>query len=306
MYTLKLSPALKEIIWGGTKLKDEFGFETEGNNIAEAWVLSCHKDGASIVLNGELKGKSLEEALEIFGKDCLGENGKAFKYFPLLIKLIDAKADLSVQVHPNDEYANKVENEFGKTEMWYILDAEKDAFLYYGFKEPITKEDLKKRIEEGSLEEILNAVKVKKGDCFYIPSGTIHAIGKGILIAEIQQNSNTTYRVYDYNRKDKFGNLRPLHIKKALDCINLTKPNRQSFKDENLLADCKYFNVRRKSINKKAISFTDDKSFLSILCIDGEISFNGITLKKGECAFVPANLGEFEISGFGEILESRV
>ena len=306
MYALKLAPALKEIIWGGTKLITEYGLKTDGSNIAEAWVLSCHKDGNSIVLNGELKDKTLSEAIATFGNDCLGIKGKKFKYFPLLIKLIDAKADLSVQVHPSDEYALKNEGEFGKTEMWYILDAEKDAKLYYGFKNNVSKEEFVNAINNGSLEEILNAVKVKKGDCFYIPAGTIHAIGSGILIAEIQQNSNTTYRVYDYNRTDKDGNKRPLHIEKAIDVTNLTTPPENKMLDKETLCKCDYFTVKKRSVNNSLTSYANEESFLSILCLDGEIEFLNLTLKKGECAFIPANMGEFEIKGNGTIIESRV
>lgn len=306
MYALKLAPAIKEIIWGGTKLITEYGLETQGSNIAEAWVLSCHKDGNSIVTNGKLCGKSLTEALEILGPDVLGKKGKSFKYFPLLIKLIDAKADLSVQVHPNDEFALENEGEFGKTEMWYILDAEKGAKLYYGFKRNITKEEFKSHIEKGTLESILNAVEVKKGDCFFMPAGTIHAIGGGILIAEIQQNSNTTYRVYDYNRRDKNGNLRPLHIEKALMVTNLTPPPKNTFTDGETLASCEYFTVKKRDVNGALESYADDDSFNAILCLDGKIEFLGLTLTKGECAFVPSGTGNFEIRGNGSIIESRV
>jgi len=306
MYALKLGPALKEIIWGGRKLIDEYGLETEASNIAEAWVMSCHKDGNSTVLNGELKGKTLTEAIEIMGADALGKKGKTFKYFPLLIKLIDAKADLSVQVHPSDEYALKHEGEFGKTEMWYILDAEKGAKLYYGFKENITKEEFENHIKNGTLESILNAVTVNKGDCFFIPAGTIHAIGGGILIAEIQQNSNTTYRVYDYNRKDKNGNLRPLHIDKAIDVTNLTPPPQNEMIDPETLANCEYFNVKKRKVKGSLTSFSDEDSFVSILCIEGSVKLFDFTLNKGQCAFVPSGLNNFEILGNGTIIESRV
>ena len=210
MYTLKLKPALKDYLWGGTRLKTEYKMETNLEKVAEAWVLSTHKDGAGIVLNGELEGKTLTEAVAAFGTDCLGENGKKFSYFPILIKLIDAKDDLSVQVHPDDEYALRVEGEYGKTEMWYIVDCEEGATLYYGFKEEISKEQFRAKIADNTITDVLNKVPVKKGDVFFIPSGTIHAIGKGILIAEIQQNSNTTYRVSDYGRLGADGN--PAHF----------------------------------------------------------------------------------------------
>ena len=198
MYPLLLKAPLKDYLWGGNRLAAEYGFESDKEKIAEAWMLSCHKDGQSVVDNGELKGKTLAEAIEIFGADCLGENSKAFPYFPILIKLIDAKDRLSVQVHPDDEYALKNEGEFGKTEMWYIVDCEPDTKLIYGLNRAVSKEELEEKVNSDSITDICNYVPVKRGDVFFIPAGTLHAIGAGILIAEIQQNSNTTYRVSDY------------------------------------------------------------------------------------------------------------
>ncbi|MBR5012001.1 MAG: class I mannose-6-phosphate isomerase, partial [Clostridia bacterium] len=198
-YPLLLTPAFKDYIWGGYNLKQNYYPTSPFDKTAEAWVLSAHKDGESAVTNGELVGKTLAEAIECFDKP-LGVNSERFPFFPILIKMIDAEDNLSVQVHPDDKYALENEGGFGKTEMWYVVDHKPDACLYYGFKQDISREEFERRISDNTLTDVLNAVKVKKGDCFFIPAGTIHAIGKGMLIAEIQQSSNTTYRVYDYGR----------------------------------------------------------------------------------------------------------
>ena len=306
MYTLKLKPALKDYLWGGTRLKTEYKMESDLEKVAEAWVLSTHKDGPSVVLNGELCGKTLTEAVEIFGADCLGENGKKFSYFPILIKLIDARDDLSVQVHPNDEYALKVEGEYGKTEMWYIVDCEEGAALYYGFKEEISKEEFREKIADNTITDVLNRVPVKKGDVFFIPSGTIHAIGRGILIAEIQQNSNTTYRVCDYGRLGADGKPRPLHIDKAVEVTNLTPPPESKDLSAGTLAECEYFKVRLFSTDKQKEIEVDNASFVSLLCLEGEVSFDGVTLVKGDCAFIPANRGKITFKGSATLIESRV
>lgn len=306
MYTLKLKPALKDYLWGGTRLKTEFKMETDLEKVAEAWVLSTHKDGAGIVLNGEYSGKTLTEAVAEFGPDCLGENGKKFSYFPILIKLIDAKDYLSVQVHPDDEYALRVEGEYGKTEMWYIVDCEDGACLYYGFKNEISKDEFRKSIADNTITDVLNKVPVKKGDVYFIPSGTIHAIGSGILIAEIQQNSNTTYRVSDYGRLGADGKPRPLHIDKAVEVTNLTPPPAVADLPEGVLAECDYFKVRIFDTEVEKEIEVDESSFTALLCLDGEVSFNGITLVKGDCAFIPANSGKVNFSGKATVIESRV
>lgn len=306
MYTLKLKPVLKDYLWGGTRLKTEFKMETDLEKVAEAWVLSTHKDGEGIVLNGEFEGKSLTEAVAAFGADCLGENGKKISYFPILIKLIDAKDYLSVQVHPDDEYALKVEGEYGKTEMWYIVDCEEGACLYYGFKNEITKEEFRKRIADNTITDVLNSVPVKNGDVYFIPSGTIHAIGSGILIAEIQQNSNTTYRVSDYGRLGADGKPRSLHVDKAVEVTNLTPPPKKADLPEGVLAECEYFKVRIFDTELQKEIEVDNSSFTALLCLDGEVSFNGVTLVKGDCAFIPANSGKVTLSGKATVIESRV
>ncbi len=306
MYTLKLKPALKDYLWGGMRLVNEYNVKTDLQKVAEAWVISTHKDGPSVVLNGEHSGKTLTDAVDAFGPDCLGENGKKFTYFPILVKLIDAKDDLSVQVHPNDEYALRVEGEYGKTEMWYVVDCEEGATLYYGFKHNITKDEFCSRIKDNTITDVLNKVKVKKGDVFFMEAGTIHAIGSGILIAEIQQNSNTTYRVSDYGRLGADGKPRPLHVEKAVEVTNLTPPPIAKDLPKNTLAECEYFKVKLYNTADVQKTVVDNSSFTALLCLDGEVSFDGITLTKGESAFIPANRGEIVFSGSATIIESRV
>ena len=314
---LLLSPVFKDYIWGGDRLKTDFGFENDLLKTAEAWVLSCHKDGENTVKGGEYDGKKLSEVLT---DEMLGTNGKRFDFFPILIKLIDAKDNLSLQVHPDNGYALKNENEYGKTECWYVLDCEKGAELIYGFKKDITSEEFRESIENDTVLDKVNHVKVKKGDFFFIDSGTLHAIGKGILLAEIQQNSNTTYRVYDYNRLGNDGKPRPLHIDKAVDVTVCKKPSRD-YKPEGkpekhkefektLLTKCDLFTVNLYKSKKFAELISDEKSFVSILVIDGNgtVKNNGETLeiKKGDSVFIPASAGKIEITGKLELIETRV
>lgn len=317
---LKLKPAFKDYLWGGTKLKTDFGFESELDKLAEGWMLSCHKDGENAVENGKYKGKTLSEAIALEGREILGENGQKFDFFPILIKLIDAKNDLSVQVHPDNEYALRVEGEYGKTECWYVLDCDEGAELIYGFKKKISTDEFKRRIADNSFLEVVNKVKVKKGDFFFIEAGTLHAIGKGILLCEIQQNSNTTYRVYDYNRKDKDGNARPLHIDKAVDVTKCeppkydTKPQGKVKKtdggSEQKLVDCELFRVKRIDIESEASFEADSTSFVSIVVLDGkgeiECGKEKLTLKKGDSVFIAANSGKVNIKGNLSLIKTTV
>ncbi len=310
---VKLSPVFKDYIWGGTKLKSVFGKKSDFDILAESWELSAHRDGQSKIIGGEFDGLEFNEYLEKIGKQALGERSARFDYFPLLIKLIDAKGDLSVQVHPDDGYAMEHEGEYGKTEMWYILGCDEGSCLYYGFNRDVSREEYENAIKNGTLTEILNRVPVKAGDVFFIPAGTVHAIGSGILICEIQQNSNTTYRVYDYCRRDKNGNMRPLHIEKALEVSSLKKspelPEIPSGEDVTL-AECEYFAVKRLRVNGTKAVFAGNDSFVSFIVTDGEgkLSYNGgvLELLKGDSVFVPAGLGEMTISGSCEIIDSRV
>ena len=310
MYPLKLKPAFKDYLWGGTRLRDDFGKDCDFDKIAESWELSCHKDGNSVVADGEFAGLTLAQYIEKEGKSVLGTNCEKFENFPILIKLIDAKDNLSVQVHPNNEYAQRVEGEYGKTEMWYVVDCDEGASLLYGFKHNITKEEFRERIENNTLLEVTNSVPVKKGDVFFIEAGTLHAIGKGILIAEIQQNSNTTYRIYDYGRVGADGKPRQLHIDKAVDVTNLcpAKPYPQSEPvdmggwTKKRLAKCEYFTVDVINVDTSAALEADKSSFVNILVLDGGcvLSSEGndaVELKKGDSVFIPAGLGKFELTG---------
>lgn len=312
---VKLTPAFKDNIWGGTRLKTEYNKHTDMKIVAESWELSTHKDGESRINGGEYDGLKLSEYIEKIGKDKLGKRALEFNYFPLLIKFIDAKNNLSIQVHPDDEYALKHEGEYGKTEMWYIMDAEKGSYLYYGFNRSITKEEYEKRISDNKLLEVLNKVEVKKGDMFFIPSGTVHAIGSGILICEIQQNSNTTYRVYDYDRRDANGNPRQLHIKQAID-VSCLEPSPEQ-KAPTIIADgveelakCKYFTVRKIDVDGEKTISAEDGSFRSLIFLSGQgtltVGDSVITAEKGDSIFVPAQNTDYKISGKCEIILSYV
>lgn len=285
----------------------EVHMQYEGANIAEAWMLSCHPSAPSMIENGTYSGKTLQQYLDAEGPQVLGSFGMLFHPFPILIKLIDAAQPLSIQVHPSNFYAINREHQYGKTEMWYVVDAEPGAFLYYGFRQQITREEFARRIEDNTLPEVLNAVPVCKGDCFYIPSGTVHAIGKGILIAEVQQNSDVTYRVYDYDRRDATGKPRQLHTEQAEDVAKRTPP-RDDYNFGGHLIRCEYFTVDRMTG-----SFTDvcdDESFTSLVILDGNGTLIGenekMPLQKGDSFFLPANSGSYRVEGNTVILKTRV
>lgn len=313
MSILKLKPSCKDYLWGGSRLKEEYGKEYDGNVLAETWELSCHPDGPSYIVNGEYAGKTLQQYIDTEGKEVLGIHCRRFRDFPILTKFIDAKDNLSIQVHPDNRYALMNEGQYGKTEMWYVMDAGKDAFLYYGFKREITKEEFEKRINEDTLLEVLNAVPVQKGDVLFIESGTIHAIGKDILIAEIQQNSNVTYRVYDYGRIGKDGRKRDLHIEKALAVTNRVPIIRDKSSYPHV-ADCDYFTVDKLNLDgkimKKMEGNVSEESFASILILDGEgtISDANETLdfKKGDSFFLPAGGGSYIIEGVCDALVTTI
>ncbi len=315
-----LTPVAKDYLWGGSRLNDDFNFNMECDPFAEAWVCSCHPDGESIVaeLNCSLSAL-LKAHPEYLGTHAVAvANGE----FPILIKLIDAKKNLSVQVHPDDEYANVYENgSLGKTEMWYILDAKKDSELVYGFKQDVTDAQVRSSIDNDTIESLLNHVQVHKNDLFFIESGTVHAIGAGCLIAEIQESSNLTYRLYDYNRIDKNGNKRELHIDKAMDVTNLKssaaphQPMRVlKYKNgaaSELLTRCKYFQVERMLLNtevqRKLATFqTGENSFHCLLCVDGcGVLFGNevnIPFFKGDCIFVPAESISLKLHGKAQML----
>ncbi len=313
LYPLKFEPIYKEKIWGGENLKKYLNKDLQGlKKVGESWEISDHFDDNSIVINGELKGKSLHSILKDYGRDLIGNKAddRFLERFPLLIKFIDANDKLSVQVHPDDEYANKNENgEFGKTEMWYIVHAEEDAKLIAGVKEGITKEKFKELLEANKLEEALNYVAIKTGDAIYIPAGRLHAILPGIVINEIQQNSDVTYRVYDWGRVGMDGKPRELHIDKSLDVINFNDTNIEKLKFNEVynsnegkiieVVKSNFFNVD-KIVVKSTISFKEKgETFFSYSVIDGEgeilWSDNKIDIKKGESFLIPASVKEYSI-----------
>lgn len=238
---IKLAPAFKDYLWGGTKLRDVFGKQCDFDTIAESWELSAHPAGNCMVASGRHKGLGFSKYLETVGKEVLGWKCAPLQSFPLLIKFIDAKRNLSVQVHPNDDYALENESEYGKNEMWYVIDSEPSAGLYVGFNRDVDRDEVERRVADNTILDILNFYPTKPGDVFFIPAGTVHAIGAGNLICEIQQSSNSTYRLYDYGRVDEFGNPRELHLKKALDVLDYGKYEPVELEQEDGVIRCKYF-----------------------------------------------------------------
>lgn len=313
MSILKLKPSCKDYLWGGHRLAEEYGIESEKEVLAEAWELSCHPDGPSYILNGKYQGKTLKEFLDATGMDVLGTHCARFQNFPILIKFIDAKQNLSIQVHPDNRYALTNEGQYGKTEMWYVMDADPGAFLYYGFRREISREEFVRRIREDSLTEVLNAVPVRKGDVLFIEPGTIHAIGEGILIAEIQQNSNITYRVYDYGRIGKDGKKRDLHIEKALAVTNRV-PIKRAKNSYPHVAGCDYFTVDKLNLDgtfmNKMEGVVSEVSFASILILDGEgrITNKGESLpfRKGDSFFLTADSGAYTVEGTCDALVTTI
>lgn len=317
MAIFRLRPVFKDYLWGGTRLRDEYGKDCGYEKIAESWELSCHKEGSSVIAEGEFAGLTLNEYIRRAGSGVLGKNCERFGDFPILIKLIDAKDDLSVQVHPDNEYAKRVEGEYGKTEMWYVADCDEGAQLLYGFKHEISKEEFARRIADNTLLEVTNNVPVHKGDVFFIRSGTLHAIGKGILIAEIQQNSNTTYRIFDYGRVGKDGKPRELHIEKAKDVTRLSPAEkypdtpvvRENGAEIKLLAKCEYFTAYRVDVTEKAEFTADDSSFVSLLLLEGEAVISAeesVAAKKGDSVFISAGTGRFTAEGKCEFILTRI
>lgn len=318
-----LIPTGKDYIWGGTRLKKDFGKNLPQNPLAETWECSTHPDGPSLVASGEFIGKTLAQVLKDH-PEYLGTHPDSGHELPILIKFIDAKQNLSVQVHPDDDYAHINENgSLGKTEMWYVLDAAENAKLVYGFKHDLDKEILRESLQNGTVERHLRKVDIKKDDVFFIEAGTVHAIGAGALIAEIQENSNLTYRLYDYGRVDKDGKPRELHIEKALDVAKLRSSSepRQPMRilkyspgcAVELLCRCKYFQTERMLLNtgKNAIPIrAESNSFQVLLCVEGkgclwdtENNSEYINYKKGDCIFIPADSVQLYINGKAQLLK---
>lgn len=308
MKPIRFNGVYKDYIWGGTKLNDKYNKNSGLDRTAESWELSVHPDGESIICGGEFDGMPLCEYIKS-NPSVLGANRKSDE-LPILIKLIDAADNLSVQVHPNDEMALRLENQNGKTEMWYVVEAETNAKIIYGVKEDITKQQLKEAISSNTVENILNSVSSKKGDVFFVEAGTIHAIGKGNLIAEIQQNSNVTYRLYDYDRRDKNGNARELHIEKGVMAAVTEKHTERTIPTcsdgTRLIAVCDYFSVKELSVDDIAGLECSEKSYQALVCVDGSLEFasgdDKEILYAGETVFLPAGFGKYTLNGKGKVL----
>lgn len=302
---IKLRPALKDYLWGGQQLKEKYGIHTDMNIVAEAWELSAHPDGESIVSSGKHSGLSFATYIEKIGKEALGWKCAPLQSFPILVKFIDAKGNLSIQVHPDDDYALENENQYGKNEMWYVVDSKPGSGLYVGFNRDVSREEIRARVENNTITEVLNFFPTKPGDIFFIPAGTVHAICEGNLICEIQQSSNCTYRLYDYDRRDKFGNPRELHLEKALDVMNLS---RYEMAEGNI--SCKYFEVELMDITGETSIRIGKDRFMSIICLDGDgiFSVDGfeMSVKAGDSVFVPAQDNILKITGSMKLVKSHI
>ncbi len=298
----KLFPETKDFIWGGNKLR-AYGKTSDKSCIAESWELSFHPAGPSRLADGRTLAETATKA-------DWGKNAAKFPFFPVLIKFIDSADNLSVQVHPSDGYALKNEGQFGKTEMWYIVEAEEGAGIYLGFRRDVTAEEFGRSIEDGSVLSLLNFFPVKKGEHYFIASGTVHAIGKGCVIAEIQQNSNLTYRVYDYGRKDASGKGRELHVEKAKKVADLKRFVNEPFEEAAdggvCIGRCEYFTVTKYAVAGKKALFAGEDSFNAVTFVSGSGAIAGAAANKGDTFFVPAGYGKYEIAGDAEILVTRV
>ena len=304
-YPMKLQGVCKDYLWGGKKLKQCYSKKSESENIAESWELCCHPDGKSIILNGAYKNKYLSDYLASSDINALG-TCVSDNQFPLLTKLIDTIYNLSIQVHPDDVYAMKNENQLGKTEFWYVIDSQPGASLSYGFSKQIGKNEFIKRAKEGTITKVLNSVTVKPGDVFLIKPGTVHAIGKNMTIAEIGTNCNITYRIYDYNRKDADGHSRPLHIEQSSDAVQFGLPYNYSF-DENNRIDCGTFVVEKKTVQCNETFSTANETFHHILCVDGNglirsSDCDDVEICKGSSVFIPAGMGTYHVLGKCDLL----
>ncbi len=313
-------PAFKDYFWGGNRLVKEWGKPCNYETVAESWELSAHRNGQSIAANGSMKGKTLHEIIEKYGRQCLGTHSEKVDRFPILIKLIDSNQKLSIQVHPDDAYAFLNEGDHGKTELWYVVEAQQGSGILCGFRNDLTKAQFAEKIQDNTLEEQLNWIPVKKGDAFFVSPGTVHAIGKGVIIAEIQQNSDVTYRIYDYGRRNPDGKTRTLHIEKALEVSRLSKdlydgkaqgsPFSISGAHGVLLAKCRYFTVNEYKIKQACDFFAGDLSFQSLVFVEGNgfIKWENeeIGFIRGDTFFLPARMGAYTIHGNTTVLITEV
>ncbi len=321
IYPIKFSPILKDKIWGGEKLNKQLGKKTSSTRVGESWEISDVGQDVSVVSNGHLKGKTLRELIEIYKSEFIGtENFESFGYkFPLLIKFIDAQQDLSIQVHPNDELSQKRHNSFGKTEMWYVIQNEKYSRLVLGFNKEITSKDYLKYLENKDIMSVLKVENIKKGDTFFIETGTVHAIGAGSLIAEIQQTSDITYRIYDFDRRDDQGNERELHTELAIDAINFDADLKtkcdytENTNKLNKLVYCDYFKTNLiPVVGELKLDYSANDSFVIFMCVEGIseiiVSGNSETISTGETILIPAsnNFVEIKSSSDCKLLEVTV
>lgn len=317
-YPLKFAPVFKERVWGGRAL-ERFGLTPPEGAIGEGWMIADHPNGTTRVVNGPLAGKGLDEIRETYGREWFGSRGFSERNgrFPLLVKLLDCNDDLSVQVHPTDDYEGLPEGELGKTEMWYVLDAKPGAKIIYGLKESIGRPELEAAIAEGRIMECLREVEVEAGDAFYIPAGTVHALCAGVVVAEIQQNSDTTYRLYDYNRPGLDGKPRELHIEDSLKVIAYEGAGATRMKTDGVrpgewltIAQSPYFVVEKGVVDGGAKPATTGESFVILITADGSgtLRWDGgeLPVAAGDCFLIPANLGEYAIEGKLTVLRSRV
>lgn len=314
LYPLQFEPILKERIWGGTKLKELLNKPINSEITGESWEISTVDNDISIVSNGSLKGTSLTKIIEEYPSELLGEKviSKFGKQFPLLFKFLDAKEDLSIQVHPNDALAKKRHNSFGKTEMWYVMQADDEAQLIVGFKNTSSKQEYLKNLEDNTLLELLDSKPVKQGDVFFLETGTVHAIGAGTVIAEIQQTSDITYRLYDFDRVDAMGNKRELHVDLALDAINyeVTETKKKYSKQENRaneVVNCDYFTTLFIPLNGSMEINRSKDSFHVYMCVEGSFTFRFgtqvFTYEKGNTVLVPAAINNYTLVGTASLLE---
>lgn len=319
LYPLKFQPILKDKIWGGEKLSQHFNKDSSSIKLGESWEISTVPNDISVVSNGELKGKSLQELLKAYKTELLGENNfKRFgEQFPLLIKFIDAKQDLSIQLHPNDELAKTRHKSFGKTEMWYVMQADKDANLIVGFNQKVDKETYLKHLENKTLTQILNFDKVKEGDTYFIEAGRVHAIGAGVMLAEIQQTSDITYRVYDWDRLDADGNERELHNDIAIDAFDFGmkddfRVEYQKLKNtSNEMVTCPFFTTNFIELDSKLEKENTLDSFIVYMCVDGKVEVSTGTTKdvisKGETILIPASIKNYKLkTEYAKLLEVYV
>ncbi|MFZ0597710.1 MAG: type I phosphomannose isomerase catalytic subunit [Flavobacterium sp.] len=314
IYPLQFDPILKERIWGGEKLQTLLNKPIVSDITGESWELSTVEGDVSVIANGELKGKSLTELIDQAPNEILGTAvyTRFGNQFPLLFKYLDAREDLSIQVHPNDKLAKERHNSFGKTEMWYVMQADDDARIIVGFKEDSGKEEYVKHLNDKTLVSILDDVKAKAGDVFFLETGTVHAIGAGLVVAEIQQTSDITYRLYDFDRKDAQGNTRELHVDLALDAINYNKVDTHkkyetTVNTSNVIVDCPYFTTNIIPLEGKIESNKNGETFTVYMCIEGsfEIRYENVNYRyrKGDTVLIPADMRSYVLEGSASILE---